>query len=79
MESTYLIAKIRGALAREAGELAVDIVVKADLVYLCGVVSSEEQRQRIEAAARPFCTAHELVNEIQILPPRAPEAPEALH
>jgi hypothetical protein len=78
MEPTYLITKIREALAREAGELAVDILVKADSIYLCGVVSSAEQRERIEAAASPFCTSHELVNEIQILPPRTPEAPEAL-
>jgi hypothetical protein len=78
MESTYLIARIRDALASEAGELAVQIEVRPGVVLLSGVVSTDEQRRRVEEIVRPMSAGYVLVNDVQVRPPRAPEEPEAL-
>lgn len=75
---TYLVQRVREALAREEGELGVSVVVTPGAVSLSGVVQSAERRARIESLCRALCEGYALANRIEVRPPVAPEAAERL-
>lgn len=61
MPDEYLIAHIREAIAREVGELGIDVRLTAGKVFVSGVVPSEEAREEIAnvvAAEAPDLELH---------------------
>jgi hypothetical protein len=78
MEKSYLIARIREALAHQVGELSIDVAVERDVVRLAGVVSTLEHRRRVEEIVLLLCAGHSLESRIAIRPPLPPREPEHL-
>jgi osmotically-inducible protein OsmY len=78
MQPAHLVSRIREALAREEGELGIGVEVLRRVVFLTGVVASEERRERAEVHARKLCGEYAVVNEIAVRGPRACALPEAL-
>jgi hypothetical protein len=78
MEPEYLVCRIRDVLAHEEGELGIRVEILRRVVFLTGVVSTEERRERAEAKARRLCGEYAIVSEIRVHPPRAAGAPEAM-
>jgi hypothetical protein len=78
MEPAYLLTRIRTGIANGAGELGIGVEILRESVFLSGVVPSEERRRRIEALVRSLCDGCEVVNEISVRPPLAPDEPEPL-
>jgi hypothetical protein len=78
METAYLIARIRDALASQAGELAIEVEIRRDVVLLAGVVSTWQHRQRVEQIVLPLCGGYSLESRIAIRPPLSPRDPERL-
>jgi osmotically-inducible protein OsmY len=77
----YLVAHIRDRLAAGPGaaadvaELGVAVSVHGGRVFLDGVVSSEEQRDAVVAAAREVAGGREVCADITVCEPSA-AAPE---
>jgi osmotically-inducible protein OsmY len=63
---SYLLAKLRDALACEVAELGLAVCVEQGRVYLGGVVGSDERRRHIEAVARAVLPGHEVTNDIGV-------------
>jgi hypothetical protein len=78
VDAAYLLTHIRAGIADGAGELGIGVEIQREIVFLSGVVSSDERRRRIEILVRSLCEGHEVVNEISVRPPQAPDAPERL-
>ena len=78
MEAQYLLSHLREQLAREAGELGLDLELVGDRVRICGVVSTPQQRALIERIVRAASDGHEVVNQIRVEPPARAEPPEHL-
>ena len=78
MEREYLVAHLREQLAREAGELGIEVVLVEDRIVLRGVVATAERRALAERIADSMRNGHTVVNEIRVLLPLEPEAPEHL-
>jgi osmotically-inducible protein OsmY len=76
VDPAYLLTHIRAAVAETVGELGIGIEIQRQVVFLSGVVSNDERRRRIEVVVRSLCEGHEVVNEISVRPPQAPDAPE---
>ena len=74
--SARLVTQIRDALARGEGELGIDVIVQADVVTLRGVVQTDDRRCRLEALSRVVSQGLSVVNEITVVPPESPAAPE---
>ena len=78
MEPEYLLSHLREQLAREAGELGIEVELVEGRLLLCGVVSTAERRTLAERIAYAMGDGHEVVNEIRVVPPVGAEAPERL-
>jgi hypothetical protein len=78
MEPAYLLTRIRNGIASGTGDLGIDVEILHQSVFLSGVVPTEERRRRIETLVRSLCDGHEVVNEISVRPPLAPDEPEPL-
>ncbi|MGH7286654.1 MAG: BON domain-containing protein [Myxococcota bacterium] len=78
MESAYLLIHLREQLAREAGELGIEVELVAGRLLLTGVVVSAERREHAERIARSMSNGHTVVNEIRVVPPAAAQEPEHL-
>ena len=74
----YLVIHLREQLVREAGELGIEVELVGDRLVLRGVVATAERRALVEHIAGSMRNGHTVVNEIRVLPPTAPEAPEQL-
>ena len=77
-EDAHLVTLIRDALARGEGELGIDVIVDAGVVTLRGVVQTNDRRWRLEALSRVVSQGLSVVNEIAVLPPETPAAPETV-
>ena len=77
-DDAQLVTRIRDALARGEGELGIDVVVDAGVVTLRGVVQTTDRRFRLEALSRVVSQGLSVVNEITVLPPETPAAPETV-
>ena len=77
-DRAQLLARIREALVRSEGELGLDVLVDVDVITLRGVVQNQERRGRIEALSRRMSGGFSVVNEIIVVPPESPDAPETL-
>src|SRR5262245_40630735 len=77
-EDAQLVARIRDALARGEGELGIDVIVDAGVVTLRGVVQTTDRRSRLEVLSRVVSQGLSIVNEIAVLPPETPAAPETV-
>lgn len=75
---TYLVQRMREALAREEAELGVTVGVAEGSVTLDGVVQTPERRARIESLCRALCEGYALANRIEVRPPVAPRPAETL-
>ena len=78
MDPAYLLTHIRAGIADGVGELGIGVEIQREIVFLSGVVPSDERRRRIEILVRSLCEGHEVVNEISVRPPLAPDQPERL-
>jgi hypothetical protein len=78
MEPEYLLSHLREQLAREAGELGIEVELVDGRLLLGGVVATAERRVLAERIAYAMGEGHEVVNEIRVVPPVGPEAPEHL-
>jgi hypothetical protein len=78
VDPAYLLTHIRAGIADGAGELGIGVEIQREIVFLSGVVPSDERRRRIEVLVRSMCEGHDVVNEISVRPPQAPDAPERL-
>lgn len=78
MEREYLVSHMREQLAREAGELGIEVELVGGRLRLRGVVATEERRDLAERIARSMSDGASVSNEICVQPPIAPETPEHL-
>ena len=76
MDPAYLLTHIRAGIADGVGELGIGVEIQREIVFLSGVVPSDERRRRIEVLVRSLCEGHDVINEISVRPPQAPDEPE---
>jgi hypothetical protein len=62
----YVAEQIRSALAREAHELGIAVIVSGDTAVLEGRVESERQRITVEQVARQVAPQLKFVNRIGV-------------
>jgi osmotically-inducible protein OsmY len=78
VEPDYLVRRVADELARAEGELGIVVEVVHGVVYLTGVVPTDERRRRVEDVARRICPDLAVQNEIAVLPPTPAGDPESL-
>lgn len=76
MEPTYVVTRIREALARDAAELGILVEVLDERVVLNGVVATPDRRARLDALVRPLCAGYALLNLVTVRPPTSAAGPE---
>jgi hypothetical protein len=69
---------LREQLAREAGELGLEVSLLEGRLVLRGVVATAERRALAERIAHSMCNGHTVVNEIRVVPPEGAQTPEQL-